>query len=204
MMAIQMFKKILRSLGTVADEPQLNAADLEHSDEFPDPDVAARLLTAPAALMQLSLAEAKVVLRYTRPIHIPAGTIFIKEGDLEDTDFMVLVLDGDVTVESIVVSSVAPMTLTVLGPGSLHGELGLLDGMARSATCTASSNLRCMIMRRKDIMQLLEDDAPVGAKLVMAIAMRISDRLRDNTAKLRKFVQLTKALQQEINHLLPS
>lgn len=117
---------------------------------------------------------------------------------------MVLVLDGDVTVESIVVSSVAPMTLTVLGPGSLHGELGLLDGMARSATCTASSNLRCMIMRRKDIMQLLEDDAPVGAKLVMAIAMRISDRLRDNTAKLRKFVQLTKALQQEINHLLPS
>lgn len=199
-----MFKKILRSLGTFADEPQLNAADLEHSDEFPNLDIAARLLTAPAALMQLSLAEAMVVLRYTRPIHIPAGAKFIKEGDLEDTDFMVLVLDGDVTVESIVVSSVAPMTLTVLGPGSLHGELGLLDGMARSATCTASSNLRCMIMRRKDIMQLLEDDAPVGAKLVMAIAMRISDRLRDNTAKLRKFVQLTKALQQEINHLLPS
>ena len=199
-----MFKKILRSLGTVTDEPQLNAADREGFNEFPDLDVAAQLLTAPTALMQLSLAEAMVVLRYMRPAHIPAGTQFIREGDQQNTDFMVLVLEGDVTVEGIVVSSVAPMTLTVLGPGSLHGELGLLDGMARSATCTASSDLSCMMMRREGMLQLLKDDAPVGAKLAMAIAMRIGDRLRDNTAKLKKFVYLTKALQQEINHLLPS
>lgn len=199
-----MFKKIFRSLGTVAEQPQLNAAEREQIDEFPDLDVAAQLLTAPSALMQLSLAEAMVVVRYMRPVRFPAGTQFIKEGDLGNTDFMVLVLEGDVTVEGIVVSSVAPMTLTVLGPGSLHGELGLLDGMARSATCTASSDLSCMMMSREGMLQLLKDDAPVGAKLIMAIAMRIGDRLRDNTAKLKKFVYLTKALQQEINHLLPS
>lgn len=199
-----MFKKIFRSLGTVAEQPQLNAADREQIDEFPDLEVAAQLLTAPSALMQLSLADAMVVVRYMRPVRFPSGSQFIKEGDLGNTDFMVLVLEGDVTVEGIVVSSVAPMTLTVLGPGSLHGELGLLDGMARSATCTASSDLSCMMMRREGMLQLLKDDAPVGAKLVMAIAMRIGDRLRDNTAKLKKFVYLTKALQQEINHLLPS
>jgi hypothetical protein len=38
---------------------------------------------------------------------------------------------------------------------------------------------------------------------MMAIAMRIGDRLRDNTEKLKKFVQLTRTMQQEINHIRP-
>jgi hypothetical protein len=33
--------------------------------------------------------------------------------------------------------------------------------------------------------------------------MRIGDRLRDNTSKLKMYVQLTKAMQQEIDHLMP-
>lgn len=199
-----MFKKTFRRLDTGSGGHRLNGPDRGQIDGLADLDAAARLLTAPSALMQLSLAEAMVVLGYMQPVRFPSGTQFIKEGDLEDTDFMVLVLDGDVTVEGIIVSSVAPMTLTVLGPGSLHGELGLLDGKARSASCTAGSDLSCMMMRREGMLQLLQDDPSVGARLVMAIAMRIGDRLRDNTAKLKKFVYLTKAMQQEINHLLGS
>ena len=38
----------------------------------------------------------------------------------------------------------------------------------------------------------------------MAVAMRMASRLRDNTEKLKKYVQLTKVMQQEIDYLLPS
>lgn len=171
--------------------------------DFPSSDVAAEMLTAPSALMQLSLAEAGVVVRYMRPKLFEEGSVFIREGDTQNTGFMALVLDGEVTVESIVVSRISPITVTVLGAGSMHGELGLIDGLPRSASCTASSDLRCLILTREAMLQLLKDEPAMGAKLMMAIAMRIGERLRDNTEKLKKYVQLTKAMQQEIDRLLP-
>jgi CRP-like cAMP-binding protein len=101
-----------------------------------------------------------------------------------------------------VVSRISPVTLTVQGPGSLHGELSLLDGMPRSATCTASSDLSCAVLTRVDMLQLLQDDPKIGAKLMMAIAIRTGERLRDTTQKLKKYAQLTQIMQQEIDHLM--
>jgi len=172
--------------------------------DFPELDTAAELLTAPSAMMQLSLAEARAVARYMRPRFIREGTVFICEGDAEGTGFMVLVLDGEVTVENIVVSRVSPITVTVLGAGSMHGELGLIDGLPRSASCTASSDLHCVTLTREGMLQLLKDEPKLGAKLMMAIAMSVAGRLRDNTEKLKKYVQLTMAMQQEIDHLMPA
>ena len=100
------------------------------------------------------------------------------------------------------ISRDTPYTVTVLGPGSLHGELGLLDGLPRSASCTAETDLCCAMLTRRGLLKLLKDDPKVGAKLMMAIAMRIGDRLRDNTRKLKTFASLTKAMQQEIDSLL--
>lgn len=183
---------------------QMSTEELQAAERSPSVTLAAEMLTAPSALMQLSLAEAKVVVHYMRPQFIPEGTMFIREGESEDTGFMVLVLDGEVTVENIVVSRVSPITVTVLGPGSMHGELGLIDGRPRSASCTASTDLRCAILTREGMQQLLQDDPRIGAKLMMAISMRIGDRLRDNTEKLKKYVQLTRTMQQEIDRLLPT
>jgi CRP-like cAMP-binding protein len=204
-----MFEKLFRKLNPSFGEAksfsdsQLSDAERKELKNSPSVSLAAEMLTAPSAMMQLSLDEARVVVHYMRPQFIPEGTMFIREGDEEDTGFMVLVLDGEVTVENIVVSRVSPITVTVLGPGSMHGELGLIDGLPRSASCTASSDIRCAILTREGMLQLLKDDPRIGAKLMMAISMRIGDRLRDNTEKLKKYVQLTKTMQQEIDRLMP-
>lgn len=166
-------------------------------------DRAAEMLTAPTALMQLTPEEARVVVSYMKPHRIAEGTTFIKEGDKDNTDFMLLVLDGEVTIESIVVSRTQPITVTVLGPGSLIGEMGLLDGAPRSASCTALSSIRCALLTRKALNQLLEDDPLTGAKLMMAISMRIAERLRDSQEKLKLYAQLTQAMNEEINELMP-
>ena len=86
-------------------------------------DLAAEMLTAPSALMQLTNDDARIVVTYMKPHKIAEGVTFIKEGDTDDTDFMLLVLDGEVMIESIVVSRTEPITVTVLGPGSLIGEI---------------------------------------------------------------------------------
>ncbi len=89
--------------------------------------LAARLLTAPAALTQLTDDEARVVVTYMEPAHFSMGTRFISEGDSSHTGFMALVIKGEVIVENIIVSRTAPDTTAVLGSGSLVGEVGLLD-----------------------------------------------------------------------------
>jgi CRP/FNR family transcriptional regulator, cyclic AMP receptor protein len=164
---------------------------------------AAEMLTANSALMQLSHQEARAVVAYMRPRKIPEGTTFIREGDTQDTGFMLLVLDGEVTVETIVVSRTAPITVTVLGPGSLIGEMGLLDGSPRSASCIAMSNLRCAMLTREGLNQLLYDDARTAAKLMMAISLRIANRMRESQEKLKLYAQLTQAMNEEINDLMP-
>jgi CRP-like cAMP-binding protein len=165
-------------------------------------DRAAEMLTARSALMQLSHEEARAVVAYMRPHRLAEGTTFIREGDTAN-DFMLLVLDGEVTVENIVVSRTAPVTVTVLGPGHLIGEMGLIDGAPRSASCTAMTNLRCAILTRDALNQLLDDDPRTAAKLMMAVSMRIAERMRESQEKLKLYVQLTQAMNEEINALMP-
>ena len=167
-------------------------------------ELAAKLLIAPTALMQLSPAEALIVVSYMSPQKIARGTTFIKEGNKTDTGYMVLLLEGEVTVENITVSRREPVTVTVLGPGSLIGEMGLVDGQARLASCTATSAVRCANLSRAALEKLSADDPATAAKLMLAVSSRIADRLRDTTEKLKLYSQLVLAMQQEIDHLMPT
>lgn len=162
---------------------------------------AAELLAAPTALMQLTPEDARVVVRYMQFHHIEEGDTFIQEGDTRDTSFMVLILEGEVAVETIAVSRTEPVMVTVLGPGSLIGEMGLLDGEPRSASCTARSPMHCIILSRQALEELMEDHPRVAAKLMLVVALRIAERLRSNADKLKMFVQLTQVMQQEISAL---
>jgi CRP/FNR family transcriptional regulator, cyclic AMP receptor protein len=167
-------------------------------------ELAAQLLTAPAAMMRLSLDEARVVVSYMSPRLFPEGTVFIQEGDANNTDYMILVLDGEVTVESIVVSRTTPVTTAVLGAGSLLGEMGIVDGEPRSATCTATTKVRAAIFTRSNLESLIIEHPAIGAKFMMSISLRIAERLRDTADKLKLYTQLTQAMQQEIDRLMPT
>lgn len=175
-----------------------DAAPHDNPSSSGSADLAAQLLIAPTALMQLSLEEARVVVLYMQPQLVDKGTIFIREGDGRDTGFMMLLLDGEVTVETLVVSRTEPIIITVMGPGSLIGELGFLDAQPRYATCVAATPLRCAILTREALNRLMLENSPVAAKLMLALSLRISVRLREITDKLKMYVQLTQAMEQEI------
>lgn len=163
---------------------------------------ASELLTAPSALMHLTLEEARVVVGYMVPYFIEADTTFIREGDAGDEGFMALLLDGEVVVESITVSRTEPLTLKVLGPGSLVGEVGLVDKEPRSASCTASTDVLCAILSRRSLQVLISAEPHIGAKLLLSISARLAERLRDNARKLKLYAKLAKAMQMEIDHFL--
>mgnify|MGYP003383261210 CR=1 FL=1 len=167
--------------------------------ELSSREVAARMLIAPSALVQLSLLEAKIVVSYMRPEMVPAGETFITEGDAVNNGFMVLLLDGEVLIENITVSRTTPVTVTVLGPGSLIGEMGLLDTGPRSASCTASPDIQCAVLTREALEALIVEQPAMGAKLLLAVSARIAERYRETQKKLVLFARLAATMQQELD-----
>ncbi|MCU0925749.1 MAG: cyclic nucleotide-binding domain-containing protein [Hydrogenophaga sp.] len=165
---------------------------------------AARLLRAPTALMQLGEAEALVVVGFMQPRRFKRGTTIIRQGEADDTGYMVLVLSGEVTVENVIARRNDPVTLNVLGPGSLIGEMALVDGGARSASCTASTTVDCAVLTREALETLIAEQPATAAKLMTAVAQRLAERLRENAHKLQVYGQLVQTMQQEIDALMPT
>ena len=165
---------------------------------------AAELLRAPTALMQLSETEALTVVGYMRPRRFKAGTTIIRQGEADNTGFMVLVLGGEITVERLQASRTEPVTLSVLGPGSLIGEMALVDGEARSASCTASTDVTCAVLTREALETLIAEQPATAAKLMTAIAGRLAERLRESGQKLQVYARLVQTLQQQIDTLMPT
>ena len=160
---------------------------------------AAELLVTPSALGALDLEDALEVVGYMRPMRIAAGTVFVREGAIEGNDHMLLVLEGDVSVEnSLLQDEDDQMVVRFLGAGSLLGELGLLDGGPRSASCVAHTELSVAVLSRADLHQLLQERPRVGARLLLAIAQRMAETLRETTRKLRLFAQMNQALGEEL------
>ncbi len=183
----------------MATDPDDDSPDIERARAF---ERAAELLMAPNALMHLTLDEARVVVGYMTPRFIPADTTFIREGDTGDDGFMALLLEGEVVVESVTVSRTEPLTIRVLAPGSLVGEVGLVDQEPRSASCTTSADSLCAILTRDAFQALINQEPRIGSKLLLAIAARLAERLRDNARKLRLYAKLAKAMQLEIDRLV--
>ena len=162
---------------------------------------AAALLVTEGALVELSAADARGIVSYMRPTRMPAGSVVIRAGESSHSDFMALILDGEVTVENEVESSGKgnSMVVSVLGPGSLIGDMGIIDGAPRSATCIASTDLALAVLTRQAMTQLMEESPAVAARLLMAIAKRIADHLRETNRKLVALSQVSKALEQELD-----
>jgi len=160
---------------------------------------AAQLLITPSALGQLSLDEARHVVGYMKPCAIPAGKTIMREGDAVDNDFMLLVLEGDVEIDS---QDLLPdgrnMVVRVMGRGALVGELGLLDGLARSVSCVARTDIQAMMLYRHDFVRLLADEPRLGARLLLAISTRTGAKLRQLTEKLKLLFRVNAALKARL------
>ena len=160
---------------------------------------AAAMLVTEGALVELSAADARTIVSYMRPSLVSAGAIVIREGESLKNDFMALVLDGEVTVENSVSAAHDSMVVSVMGPGSLIGSMGIIDGSPRSATCIAATDLALAVLTRDAITRLLDEHPSVAARLLMAMSKRIADHLRETNRKLLTFAQVGKALQQELD-----
>lgn len=188
----------LRAMAAKIDTDITMASD-ELNPEMNADERAARLLVTPSALQTLSLEDAIKIVAYMQPRMIEAGFEFVREGEAVDNDHMLLVLEGDLSVQNQSLQGDDDhLVVRIMGPGSLIGELGLLDGAPRSASCIANTDMLVGVLSRADFLQLLQDDPVVGSRFLLAITKRMADTLRETTRKLKLFAQMNKVLSDEL------
>jgi CRP/FNR family transcriptional regulator, cyclic AMP receptor protein len=165
-------------------------------------DDAAKLLVTESALGQLSFEDARRVVAFMKPKLIKAGATLIRQGEKVHNDFMMLILTGDVSVESQATGTSEQMVVSIMAAGSLIGEMGMLDGAERSATCIASSDLAVAVLSRASLKKLMAQEPELAARFLLAVSTRMAERLRETTNKLKKFIQLNAVLQKEVYTLM--
>lgn len=162
---------------------------------------AADLLRTPLAIRQLDAAESAAVVAQMQLVYFPAGTVLLREGDDHHSNYMLLLLEGWVSVDTGAADGSDVVEVAALGPGSIIGEMALLDGAPRSATCIATSAVQAAGLSRIGLERLIDDHPKVAAKLMMALATRISDRLRSLGKQLQMYAQITATMQQDLDNL---
>jgi voltage-gated potassium channel len=99
----------------------------------------------------------------------PAGTVVVREGDEHGVGFFVVAEgEGRVTVKGAEVAKV--------GPGSYFGEVALISDRVRTATVTADTDLRCMVMTMWDFRAFVRGDAEVAWKLLQHVGGMLHNR----------------------------
>ena len=151
---------------------------------------AAELLRTPTALAPLTPEESRQIVAFMRLVTFPTGTLIFHEGDRSGNSYMLLLLDGQVTVDLGMGPGADSVPISALGPGSIIGEMSLLDSSPRSADCTAMSPIVAAGLSRGGLERLIEEHPRIAAKLMVGLSQRMADRLRALGQQVQIYAQL--------------
>lgn len=168
------------------------------------PDLAAKaveLLSSGKSAFTLAPNEASYIVSLMRLVQYPAGGVVFNAGDENNTGYMLLLVEGEVSVDTGNVRGGAKVDISVLGPGTLLGELALIDGAPRSANCKAVSAVTAAGLSAGGLQRLSESHPQVAFKLAVHIARNAADRLRGLSEQLQMYDLLVGNMQQEIDTL---
>ncbi|MBK8117796.1 MAG: cyclic nucleotide-binding domain-containing protein [Sulfuritalea sp.] len=125
--------------------------------------------------------ELEGLARYMRCYRAPPGSEVICEG--EDGDFMLLLLDGNAEIVKKDVRGL-PQIMARAGPGKTLGEMSLIDGAPRFASCIALDAIEFAVLDRETLSRIIAEEPRIGVKLMTELLMLLNQRLRSVTARL--------------------
>lgn len=114
----------------------------------------------------LSKKELSELARVTDELALAAGTTLCKEGAPGREFFVIREGTVEVTAEGRI--------LATRGPGDFIGEIALVTNSRRTATVTATTQIRCFILTSRDFRRVLDDNRSVERKVMRVLAERVA------------------------------
>lgn len=119
--------------------------------------------------------------RYFSINHVEQDSVIFHEGDMGT--FMCLIAEGSVSVQKANQDD-EYVEIAVLPKDRTFGEMAVLDGERRSATCVAATDCTLLILSRESLEKMILETPRIAAKVIRAIAVSLSRRLRMADGKL--------------------
>lgn len=123
----------------------------------------------------------------------PRGSTVVMAGDR--TDFVYLILSGSLKVQ-VCDEDGREVILTLLGPGELFGEMGVLDDNPRSATVVAAQTSELIVISKQDFKRVLQDNFDVCLYIMRNLVhrLRIADRKIETLALMDVYGRVARLL----------
>lgn len=103
----------------------------------------------------------------TDQIDVPEGRVLTRQGDPGRECFVIA--DGRAK------ATIRGRRSVTMGPGSFFGEMSLLDQGPRSATVTAETDMRLLVLGSRDFSALLVDVPMVARRIMKGLAERLRE-----------------------------
>lgn len=172
-------------------EEQLRAAGLELLGPCQGLSRQPMLLQHSALLQDFTPAEADILGQAMLRVRAQPGQLLIAQDDA--SDWMMLLLRGTVEVGKrrvgVEADKQAPgdtSRLAVLREGAVIGEMSMLDGEPRYASCWALSEVEAAVITRDGVGRLITSHPGVGAKLLVKLTQLLAQQLRNTSNRLVK------------------
>ena len=165
----------------MADRPT-HLAHLEHLGDATkfSPQIHA-LIPKCDLLENFSPAEVRLLAHFMDVYQAPLGTEIIREGD--GGDFMLMLVEGKVEVHKRDRWN-TPQLIAVVEAGKTLGEMSMIDGEPRFATCLAAETTVVAVLTRENLARVIVEQPMLGAKILMELVLMLSQRLRTTGTRL--------------------
>jgi CRP/FNR family cyclic AMP-dependent transcriptional regulator len=115
----------------------------------------------------------------------PRQTI-IREGDLGD--YMLMIIQGEIDIYKKNLLGESQL-LTSVGPGMTLGEMSMIDGEPRFATCVAVRETLFGVLSRDSMVKIILERPSLGAKILIKLVTMLSHRLRQTSTNLLQYMR---------------
>jgi CRP-like cAMP-binding protein len=123
----------------------------------------------------LSPAELRAAAHYFGISKIAQDEVIFDEGNVGS--FMCIVHSGSIAVIKANLNQ-EMVEVVKLGHGRAFGEMAVLDGERRSATCKAAEGCILLTISKEALDKMVEEHPRIAARIIRAIAISLSRRLR--------------------------
>ncbi len=129
-------------------------------------DSKVELIRSVPLFSKLSKSGLEDVAHIADELDLPAGKVMAKEGDRGREFFVLLEGEADVTK--------GDRSINTMRKGDFFGEIALVTKMPRTASVTATSDVRVLVITERDFSGLLKRSPEVGRGVAEALAERIA------------------------------
>jgi len=136
-----------------------------------------------------NLVEVSLLSQFMQVYRTEPGAEIIREG--ETGDFMVFIIEGSIEVFKEDRSH-APRLIALIAPGQSFGEMSMIDGEPRFASCVSAEDCVIAVLSRDSLARIILEQPTLGAKILMELVLMLSQRLRQTSSKLLDYMDREK------------